>query len=222
MAPQPGVQLGLRERKKQATRHALALAALRLTVERGFDGVLVEDIAAEVGVSPRTFNNYFASKAEAICALAVDRAQRVGEALRARPAAEPLWDAITAALLAEFGGSSVPEHVPDRVWIDGLRLVLTTPAMQGEYLRGQAAMQQALSAAITERLGGHLPGDHLPGNHLPGDHLPDDLLPDVIGGAVAAACDVATHRWLWADPPVPLTPLLRRALTHLTDLGSPS
>jgi AcrR family transcriptional regulator len=211
MVPQPGLQsglqLGLRERKKQATRHALALAALRLTVERGFDGVLVEDIAGEVGVSPRTFNNYFASKAEAICALAVDRAQRVGEALRGRPAGEPLWDAITAALLAEFGGSSVPEHVPDRMWIDGLRLVLTTPAMQGEYLRGQAAMQQALSAAITERLG---------------DRLPDDLLPDVIGGAVAAACDVATHRWLWADPPVPLTPLLRRALTHLTELGSPS
>ena len=46
-------------------------------------------------VSPRTFNNYFASKYEAICALALDRSYRIGEALRARPAGESLWDAIT-------------------------------------------------------------------------------------------------------------------------------
>ncbi|WP_432825287.1 TetR family transcriptional regulator [Dactylosporangium sp. CA-092794] len=192
---------GLRERKKQATRRALALAALRLTVERGFEGVLVEDIAAEVGVSPRTFNNYFSSKAEAICALAVDRAQRAGEALRARPPAEPLRDAITATMLTELAGGAVPEHVPDRVWIEGLRLVFSTPAMQGEYLRVRAAMQRALSSAIADRL------------RLP----PSSLFPDVIGGAVAAACDAATYRWLQSDPPVPLLPLLEEALHCLAD-----
>jgi AcrR family transcriptional regulator len=194
-----GVELGLRERKKQATRQALALAALRLTGQRGFDGVLVDDIAAAVGVSPRTFNNYFSSKAEAICALAVDRAQKVGVALRARPAGEPLREAIGAAVLAEFAGGAAPGHVPGRVWIDGLRTVLSTPAMQGEYLRVQAAMQQALSAAIAERLGSD----------------PDDLLPDVIGGAVAAACDVAMHRWVRAGAAVPLRRLVAEALSHL-------
>ncbi|GAA3452733.1 TetR/AcrR family transcriptional regulator [Dactylosporangium matsuzakiense] len=192
---------GLRERKKQATRRALALAALRLTVERGFDGVLVEDIAAEVGVSPRTFNNYFSSKAEAICALAVDRAQRAGAALRARPRSEPLRAAIEATMLAEFATGAVPEHVPDRVWIAGLRMVLATPAMQGEYLRVRAAMQRSLSTAIADRL----------------DLPPASLLPDVIGGAVAAACDAASHRWIEADPPVPLLPLVEEALRHLAD-----
>jgi AcrR family transcriptional regulator len=192
---------GLRERKKQATRQALARAALRLTVERGYDGVLVEDIAAAVGVSPRTFNNYFSSKAEAICALAADRAQRAGAALRTRPPDEPLRVAIRAAILAEFAGGAAPEEVPDRVWIAGLRLVLATPAMRGEYLRVAAAMQDALSAAIAERLG----------------LGPASLLPGVIGGAVAAACDVATHRWLEAEPPVPLGGLLSEALGHLAD-----
>ncbi|WP_432972889.1 TetR family transcriptional regulator [Dactylosporangium sp. CA-233914] len=192
---------GLRERKKQATRRALALAALRLTVERGFDGVLVEDIAAEVGVSPRTFNNYFSSKAEAICALPVDRAQRAGAALRARPPEEPLREAIEAAILAEFAGGQAPEYVPDRVWFAGLRTVLATPAIQGEYLRVRLAMATALSSAIAERLG----------------TPPDSLMPDVIGGAVATACDVATGRWLRADPPVPLLGLLQAALRHLAD-----
>lgn len=61
-----GAMSGLRERKKEATRVALSWAAIRLTVERGLDNVRVEDIAEAVGVSPRTFNNYFSSKAEAI------------------------------------------------------------------------------------------------------------------------------------------------------------
>src|SRR5580698_6176379 len=60
---------GLRERKKVATRKALGMAAMRLAVERGLEHVLVEDIAEAAGVSARTFNNYFASKYEAICAL---------------------------------------------------------------------------------------------------------------------------------------------------------
>jgi hypothetical protein len=63
---------GLRARKKTTTRQALARAALRLAVERGPANVRREDIAAEVEVSLRTFNNYFSSKEEAIVWLAVD------------------------------------------------------------------------------------------------------------------------------------------------------
>ncbi len=93
---------GLRERKKRETRIALSWAAVRLVVERGLDDVRVEDIAAEVGVSPRTFNNYFSSKGEAIAARHLDRAREIAEELRAQPACVPLWEAITAAALARF------------------------------------------------------------------------------------------------------------------------
>jgi len=51
---------GLRERKKHQTRKALSDAALDLIFERGVENVRREDIAARVGVSTRTFNNYFA------------------------------------------------------------------------------------------------------------------------------------------------------------------
>jgi len=74
-------ELGLRERKKLKTREALGWAAMRLAAERGLEHVRVEDIATLAGVSPRTFNNYFSSREEAICAVAGERAKRVGLAL---------------------------------------------------------------------------------------------------------------------------------------------
>jgi AcrR family transcriptional regulator len=78
------------------------MTALRLAVERGLENVTVEDITAEAGVSLRTFGNYFSSKYEAICAIGTDRARRIGATLLARPAGEPLWDAIAGAMLAHY------------------------------------------------------------------------------------------------------------------------
>jgi AcrR family transcriptional regulator len=194
------MDLGLRERKKLATRRALGLAAMRLAVERGLDNVLVDDIAAAAGVSPRTFNNYFASKYEAICALAVDRARLVGAALRDRPPGEPLWDAVTAAVLQQYGEASGP---PDPAWQAGVRLVTGAPALLGEYLKAQAAMKDALAAAIAERLG---------------TDPVTDMYPQIVAGAITAATDVALDHWLRADPPTDLAPLVRQALRHLAHI----
>ncbi|WIE65648.1 TetR/AcrR family transcriptional regulator [Curtobacterium sp. MCLR17_036] len=59
----------LRERKKQQTRQALHDAALTLVSAHGLDGVTIEQICADADVSPRTFFNYFTSKAHAALGL---------------------------------------------------------------------------------------------------------------------------------------------------------
>jgi AcrR family transcriptional regulator len=188
---------GLRERKKLATRHALSEAALRLAVERGLDGVLVEDIAAAANVSPRTFNNYFSSKLEAICAIGTDRAQEIGATLRQRPADEPLWEAITAAVMEHYEGS---DQALDTDWMRGLAAVLNSPPLEGEYLKITAATQRALAEAIADRRG---------------TDINQDMLPMVLAGAVTAASETAVRYWFASDPPRPLRPLLRRALRDL-------
>jgi AcrR family transcriptional regulator len=188
---------GLRERKKAATRQSLGIAAMRLAVQRGLDNVLVEDIAAEAGVSARTFNNYFGSKYEAICALAMERSQRMGAELRSRPVDEPLMEAITSAVIEPYSGGT---RTPDREWLDGVRLVIASPALLGEYLRTHYTAQRMLAEAIADRTG---------------TDLETDMFPAVLAGAVAAAIQVAHERWLRADPPVALVPLIREALAAL-------
>jgi AcrR family transcriptional regulator len=197
--PETSQPAGLRERKKLATRQALGIAAMRLAVERGLDNVHVDDIAARAGVSPRTFNNYFASKYEAICALAMDRGQLIGEALRGRPPGEPLWEAITHAVLQQYGTA---DQAPDKSWIAGVRLVVSSPALQGEYLKSYYLTQRVLAEAIAERTGAD---------------LELDMFPRIVAGAITSATQVVMERWLFADPPTALAPLMRRALRHLTE-----
>src|ERR1700728_2592841 len=96
--------MGLRERKKLAVRQALGQAALRLAVERGVDHVRIEDIAADADVAVRTFRNYFSSKYDAMCSIALDRADRIGATLRDGPPGEPLWEALTSAMLQHYEG----------------------------------------------------------------------------------------------------------------------
>jgi AcrR family transcriptional regulator len=196
----PGRPEGLRERKKLATRQALGAAAMRLAVERGLENVLVEDIAAAADVSPRTFNNYFASKYEAICALALDRSFRIGEALRERPAGESLWDAVRNAVLDVYAPATA---APSPEVMAGIRLVTCSPALRGEYLKALSIMQYELAAAITERTGTAA--------------VADTFFTRAFSGAVTAVVQAASERWLFADPPVGLVPVIEHALSELAD-----
>ncbi|WP_439380298.1 acyl-CoA-like ligand-binding transcription factor [Amycolatopsis lexingtonensis] len=194
---------GLRERKKHETRIALSWAAIRLTVERGLDNVRIEDIAAEAGVSTRTFSNYFAGKGEAIVARHHDRARAIAAALREQPAGKPIWDAITQAALDGFAlGQPFPTgQAADRSWIEGLRLMVAEPALQGEFQKAGAAAEAELAAAVGERTG---------------TDPARDVYPRLVAGVVGAALNVVTRQWLVAEPPQPLESLLRDVFDRLS------
>jgi AcrR family transcriptional regulator len=196
----PSRPAGLRERKKLETRRALGAAAMRLAVERGLENLLVEDIAAAAGVSPRTFNNYFASKYEAICALALDRSFRIGEALRDRPASESLWDAVRNAVLDVYASDSTAR---DPQFMAGIRLVTSSPMLRGEYLKALSVIQYDLAGAITERTSG--------------GPAADTFFTRALAGAIAAVVQAAAERWLFANPPVALAPLIKDALGELVE-----
>lgn len=191
------VRLGLRERKKQETREALSLATIRLSVERGWDNVTIEDIAAAANVSVRTFRNYFSNKAEAVAARHVERTVRIAEVVRARPADEPLWDAISGVVLAEYGAgdtSAADSSTDHRSNPDGLRLMLAEPALQGEIIRASAAAQSELAQAIAERTG---------------TDVARDVYPTLVAATVGTITAVAIQHCLSADSSIPIAPVLR-------------
>jgi AcrR family transcriptional regulator len=204
VSPDPS-DLGLRERKKQETRAALTWAAVRLSIERGLENVLVDDIAAAAGVSARTFNNYFSSKAEAVAARHVDRLRAMAASLLGRDPEEPLWEAIGAVVVAQFAGGHAQEGPPDSRWVAGVKLMTSEPAVQAELLRGGRAAERELAIVIAQRIG----------------VAPEGLYPQLAAAATGAAVQVALEQWLRGDPPVALRRLLRKAIEQTATLGQP-
>ena len=202
----PGAQeLGLRERKRLATRRAILIAAAELVRERGFDRVTIEEISRVADVSPRTFFNYFGSKEEAVA----------GE-LPVLPDQGHI-DAFIAdrgdilAGICELLGASVSSALEDHE-IVRLRKELMTryPHLTASRMEGFRQFEEDLIAVVVRRLAEQHP-----------DAAPDARERDarlVTYVALAAT----RHAWMtWAasdDPSSSLLDGLRRAFTDLERL----
>ncbi|MGH9035129.1 MAG: TetR family transcriptional regulator [Acidimicrobiia bacterium] len=140
---------GLRQRKKERTRQELAGAALRLFVERGYEAVKVEDIAAAVDVSERTFFRYFASKEEVLWPDQDERRQEFAAVLEARPRDESPLECLRHAAIA----SAESYEAQDGEMLARFRLLTQTPALRGYLLGCLEGWEDVATRALLKRIG---------------------------------------------------------------------
>ncbi|GAA2424649.1 TetR/AcrR family transcriptional regulator [Streptomyces macrosporus] len=165
--------LGLRERKKAATRQAVHEATLHLVVEHGFEHVTIEAIADAAGISRRTFSNYFAGKEDALLYGEEEQIRAFVQAVRARPADEPAWTALRRALrvLSHRHGR------PDPEWAVRTRLAKRHPSVLARQLANHAALERDLALAVAERRG------------------PEGVRPQIVAAAFLTAARIGMHLW---------------------------
>jgi AcrR family transcriptional regulator len=139
---------GLRERKKQQTRERVRREAYRLFTEQGYEATTIDQIAEAAEISPSTFFRYFPTKEDVVIQDEYDPA--LAEALRSRPAGEPIIEAILYALKGPLG--KLLEQDREELLLR-TRISFTDPAIRARAVAEQERSEQALAAVIAERSG---------------------------------------------------------------------
>ncbi|PWI18205.1 TetR family transcriptional regulator [Streptomyces sp. Act143] len=140
--------LGLRERKKKQTRERIRREAYRLFAEHGYEATTVDQIADAAEVSSSTFFRYFPAKEDVVIQDEYDPA--LAEAVRSRPADEPIVDAILASLSGSLG-AMLAEDREDLLLRS--RLTFTDPAIRAANVVEQERSERAMAEVIAERTG---------------------------------------------------------------------
>jgi mycofactocin system transcriptional regulator len=162
--------------------------------ERGFDNTTIEQIAAEAGVSERTFFRYFANKASVLWTDFENEVEAIRAALAAVPEDMPMMTAIRDAVIAanHYQADDIPEMRMR------MQLIATVPALSFSAAEHYEAWELAVSEFAGRRLG----------------QPAASLYPLAIGRAALAACRAAYDRWS-ARADGDLTAYLDLALTAL-------
>jgi TetR/AcrR family transcriptional regulator, regulator of mycofactocin system len=192
--------LARRGRPPSTSRRELRLIALRLFASRGFDNTTIEQVAAEAGVSERTFFRYFTTKASVLWTEFETEVETIRSTLAAVPDDVPLMDAIRGAVVAanHYHADDVPEM---RL---RMHLIATVPALSSSAAEHYEAWERAVSEFAGRRLG----------------QPADSLYPLTIGRAALAACRAAYDRWS-ARADDDLTTYLDAALSALASGFAP-
>ena len=142
-------ELGLRERKRLATRRAIQFAVLELVAERGLDNVTVDEISRVADISPRTFFNYFTSKEDALIGdpPTLPDEERVEEFVAAGPHSDILSG--LGDMLATSG-----ENVPDDLELLKLRrsLMKQHPQLFALRMATMRTFEDQLDVVVSRRL----------------------------------------------------------------------
>lgn len=139
---------GRRERKKAATRQAIADAALHLFLEHGYDHVSIRDIAEAADVSTATIFKHFTGKEALVFDQDESREAELVAVVRQRPEGQSILDALRRHVhdsrerLAAHPQMAEFEHLVD-----------STPALHTYAEHMWTRHTASLAAAIAEETG---------------------------------------------------------------------
>ncbi|MEV0780580.1 TetR/AcrR family transcriptional regulator [Streptomyces sp. NPDC050433] len=217
-----GAGAGLRQRKKQATRAALAEAAVRLAAEHGAENVTVEAISNAAGVSPRTFFNYFDSHDDAFVMMDTQIGERIRCAVRDAPAELAPLDAVREAMADELADVE-RQH---ELWSLRAKVLQKSPHLLARGLGVHMAEERDLARAIAQRIdpaSGTTAGDRDAGTDAganagtdPCDHADIALYPRLLAAVAGTAVRVSIEHWYAQSPPVAFSDIFRDVFTHLS------
>jgi TetR/AcrR family transcriptional regulator, regulator of mycofactocin system len=167
---------GRRGRPPGTSARELELISLRLFTRDGFEDTPVERIAAEAGVSRRTFFRYFDSKADVLWHAFDGEVRALREAFAAVPPQVAMMAAIRQVVVGvnRYRAEDVPELRAR------MSLISSVPALQASAAHHYDAWERAVSEFAGARLG----------------QPADSLYPLAIGRATLAVCRAAYDRWI--------------------------
>lgn len=153
----------------------LALVALRLFLERGFDACSMHDVASAAEVSRRTLFRYFPSKNDLVWGGADEAVERMRAGLAAAPAEEPAMAAIRRVYVDMLTFS--PQLL--EITRQRLRVIGSNPGLRAW---GVGRTEPAIGL-VAEFLAART------------NAAPQDLAPQVAAHALAAAANAALYWW---------------------------
>lgn len=93
----------IREKKKQQTRQAIMLAAVKLFSEKGFEKTSIEELAKEAGIGKGTIYSYFQTKSDILHAFCEDELEDLHHELTTNADKEiPILKQMVAIYMSEF------------------------------------------------------------------------------------------------------------------------
>jgi AcrR family transcriptional regulator len=171
-------ELGLRERKKQRTRQAIARAAHELFAERGYHETTLPEIAEAADVSTRTIFAYFPSKEDILFSKFALIKDALTQALAERPEGKDALETVREFILTS--------RDPERSELDErLHLCVENDETLRSHLRARIAqLEELIAPAIAADLGAS----------------EDDLRPRVVAASLTAAFNLLLERGGPAKP----------------------
>jgi AcrR family transcriptional regulator len=186
--------LGLRERKKRQTRERIRREAYRLFAEHGYENTTVDQIAEAAEVSPSTFFRYFPTKEDVVLQDEYDPA--LAEALKSRPADEPIVEAVLNSLKGPVGEMVRADR--DDLLLRS-RITFTDPALRARGIAEQERSERVITEIIAERTG----------------RDPADLEIRCAAAAIIAVFTTLVRHWVEGDGKEDLAGLYERHLPML-------